>query len=100
MPLFEEAVKNYELGGAVEFENGNWEMLKHFVKQNDFVAIVSELCLDKNDDDLVVKNLANFFPKMSYSILHKKGELLKPLVTSFIAAIDKVAKDFAINKLS
>jgi LysR family cys regulon transcriptional activator len=99
LPLFEEAVKNYELGGAVEFENGNWEMLKHFVKKNDFVAIVSELCLDKGDDDLIVKNLADFFPKMSYSILHKKGELLKPIVDNFIEAINVVAKEFIANKL-
>lgn len=92
LPLFEEAVKNHGLCGSVEFENGNWEMLKHFVKKNDFVAIVSTLCLDKNDDDLVIKNLANFFPKMSYSIMHRNGEILKPIVREFIGAINEVAK--------
>jgi len=28
LPLFEEAVKTYNIVGSVEFENGNWEMLK------------------------------------------------------------------------
>ena len=68
----------------------NWEMLKHFVKNNNFVAIVSELSLDKNDSDLVVKNLSKFFPKMSYSILYRKGDLLKPVVEDFIAALKTV----------
>jgi hypothetical protein len=54
--------------------------------------------LDKNDSDLIAKNLANFFPKMSYSTIHRKGESLKPLVNDFIVAINKVSKDFLINK--
>jgi LysR family cys regulon transcriptional activator len=94
LPLFEEAVKSHGLSGSIEFENGNWEMLKHFVKKNNFVAIVSAICLDKNDDDLVIKNLAKFFPKMSYSIMHKNGELLKPIVKNFIAAINEAAKEY------
>jgi DNA-binding transcriptional LysR family regulator len=59
LPLFEEAVKKYELLSSVEFENGNWEMLKHFVKENDFVAVVSTVCLDKNDTDLVTNCMVN-----------------------------------------
>lgn len=98
LPLFEEAVKNYHLSGSVEFENGNWEMLKHFVKENDFVAIVSTLCLDKGDEDLVIKNLEPFFPKMGYSLMHRKGELLKPIVKNFIAAMKEIAEKCNYSK--
>lgn len=94
LPLFEEAVRSHGLSGSVEFENGNWEILKHFVKKNNFVAIVSTVCLDKNDDDLAIKNLAKFFPKMGYSIMHKNGELLKPIVKNFISAINEVDKEY------
>lgn len=94
LPLFEEAVKKHELLSSVEFENGNWEMLKHFVKENDFVAVVSTVCLDKNDTDLVTKNLSQFFPKMSYSIMYKNGNLLRPTVKNFIDAINEVATSY------
>jgi DNA-binding transcriptional LysR family regulator len=92
LPLFEEAVRTHGLLGSVEFENGNWEMLKNFVKENNFVAIVSAICLDKNDNDLVKKNLAKFFPKMSYSIATKSGITLKPIVQKLFDTIIEVAK--------
>jgi len=84
LPLFEEAVRTYDIKGSVEFENGNWEMLKNFVKENNFIAIVSEICLDKKDSDLVVKNLAKFFPKMSYSVALKNGQSVKPNVQNLL----------------
>jgi DNA-binding transcriptional LysR family regulator len=96
LPLFEEAVKAHEIKGSIEFENGNWEMLKHFVKENNFVAIVSTMCLSKSDSDLVVKNLAKFFPKMGYEVATKNGKLINPLLQNLLDAIDKVvSKDFS-----
>lgn len=92
LPLFEEIIKKYNLKGSVEFENGNWEMLKHFVKENDFLALVSTICLDNNDKDLVMKNLSKFFPKMNYSIMHKNGVILKETAQEFIKAIDNFAR--------
>ncbi len=92
LPLFEEAVRTHGISGSVEFENGNWEMLKHFVKENNFVAIVSTMCLNKNDEDLVVKNLAKFFPKMSYNVAVKNGQPLKPIVQSLLDAINETAR--------
>ncbi len=92
LPLFEEAVKAYEIKGSVEFENGNWEMLKSFVKENNFAAVVSTICLNKFDQDLVVKNLAKFFPKMSYQLAVKSGEILLPQkIQKFIDQIKSTA---------
>lgn len=87
LPLFEEALKNYGIKGSIEFENGNWEMLKYFVKQDNLAAVVSSICIDNNDDDLVIKNLANFFPKMSYSICLKNGALKKKIIETFYKVI-------------
>lgn len=92
LPLFEEAIKKYNLRGSIEFENGNWEMLKHFVKDNDFVAVVSTICLDENDKNLVTKNLSKFFPKMNYSIIHKNGVILRSSVKDFITAINQFSE--------
>jgi len=95
LPLFEEAVRTHKIKGSVEFENGNWEMLKHFVKENNFVAIVSSMCLNKNDADLVVKNLSKFFPKMSYSISVKSGEISKPIVKDLFDAMSATARELS-----
>lgn len=93
LPLFEEAVRTHKIKGSVEFENGNWEMLKHFVKENNFVAVVSSMCLSKDDSGLVIKNLAKFFPKMSYSISVRSGEILKPIVRDSFDVMSEVVRE-------
>ncbi len=93
LPLFEEAIRTHGIKGSVEFENGNWEILKHFVKKNNFAAIVSTICLDKNDSDLVVKNLSKLFPKMNYSASIKSGPILKPIVQNLLDVFVEVARN-------
>ncbi|MDX2082518.1 MAG: LysR family transcriptional regulator [Rickettsiales bacterium] len=100
LPLFEEAVKTYGIKGSVEFENGNWEILKHFVKENSFVAIVSGICLDKNDNNLIIKNLSQFFPTMSYSVAYKNGKILAPIVQNFLEAILEEPRRKKVQKIS
>ena len=93
LPLFEEAAKTHGIKGSIEFENGNWEMLKYFVKSDNFAAVVSTICLDKSDSDLVVKNLLSFFPRMDYSMMRKNGYLLQPIVRDFIEITKKVTSN-------
>lgn len=92
LPLFEEAVKTHRIKGSIEFENGNWEILKHFIRANNLAAVVSTICIDKKDSDLAIRNLSKFFPKMSYSIAHKKGQILKPFVEDFIKTVCETVK--------
>jgi DNA-binding transcriptional LysR family regulator len=89
LPLFEEVVKSHDLKGSLEFENGNWEMLKHLVEHNNFIAVVSEICLDKKDN-LIVKNLSKFFPTMNYSLMHKKGHIFSKVEKDFIEIIKNI----------
>lgn len=93
LPMFENAVKTYNLCGSIEFENGNWEILKHFVKQNDFIAVVTSICLDKNDNDLAVKNLSQFFPRITYSVATKKGKALSSVTKDLIKIISEAYKN-------
>ncbi len=83
LPLFEEVFKTYELKSSVDFENGNWEMLKSLIKQNNFVAILSTICVN-SDEDLVSIDLCDFFPKMCYQIATKnkiiKSEIIEKLI--------------------
>lgn len=87
LPLFEEVSKVYEVAGSVSFENGNWEMLKSFVKKNDFAAVVSRVCIGENDKDLVIKDLSKFFPQMTYSVAVRSGRFIAPVTQKFINAI-------------
>lgn len=95
LPLFEEVFNSYKLGGTVEFENGNWDMLKKLVKKNDFAAVVSEVCLDDNDKDLSIKNLSKFFPKMTYAIVHKRGITMSEVVKDFVNIAANVSSSSA-----
>ena len=64
-------------------------MLKHFVREGDFAAIVSSICINKNDIDLKVKNLSKFFPKMNYSIAKKSVKALSPVAQTIFGLMIK-----------
>ncbi len=88
LPLFEEVVQTYHWKGNIDFENGDWEMLKHFVRENIGIAMVSELCIDKADKTIVARSMHRFFPKMTYSISVKRDRHLPDIVKDFIAELD------------
>lgn len=90
LPFFEEAINSYNIKGSVEFENGNWEMLINLVKKNDFVAVVSDLCVGDNvRNSLVVKDLSRFFPAMKYSIAYTGNYQVRANVRNLIDSIKK-----------
>ena len=65
--------------------------LKHCgVKENDFVAVVSTLCIDKNDKDLIVKDLSNLFPQMNYFLALKNKKITTALVKDFVQNIREI----------
>lgn len=87
LPIFEESIKSFNIKSSVEFENGNWEILKRFVKDNNFIAVVSEICISK-DDQLVTKDLSKLFPKMKYSIMQKSGAIPTEKTKKLIESIN------------
>ena len=84
LPLFEEVIRNYKLGSNIKLECGDWEILKKLVKADIGVAIISNICLDDSDNDLVGIKLPKYFPKMSYGYCVKRGKILSPHVRDFI----------------
>jgi len=90
LDLFEETVKKYKIGSNIIFENGQWEMLRYFVKNKIGLALVSTMCKDYVEDkDIIGKNLKHHFPTMDYGIITKKGTYIKPYAKNFIELIDK-----------
>lgn len=88
LPLFEEAYKTYGWGSNIQLESGHWEMLKHFVRAGLGIAMVSTICIDERDDDLVGRSMLNYFPEMTYGIMTRKGAFMSDPVKEFITHMD------------
>lgn len=95
LPLFEEVFEEFGFKTNIEFENGNWEMVKQFVKTGIGLGFVSELYLTKDDKDLICKDLSKYFPVMEYKIITKNGKRLDFLAENFINIL--LEKDQNIN---
>jgi DNA-binding transcriptional LysR family regulator len=88
LPIFEEVVKQYGWHSNIEFEQGNWEILKHFVRAKLGLAVVSTICVDKKDSTLIAKSLGQFFPQMSYGVMIKDGRHIHQPLRNFIDIVD------------
>lgn len=85
VPNFDEVAKCHGLETKIEFEMANYEILKKFVKAGVGIAIVSSICLeDESDQELVGRDLSDYFPSLTYGIMIKKGKILHPLLQEFI----------------
>lgn len=93
LPHFEQVMKIYKLGSKITFENGDWEILKSLVTAKAGLAIISDICLTKKDNDLVGLSLAEYFPKMSYGFTIKKGMRQRKAVLDFIEIIKNTHND-------
>lgn len=97
LPAFEEVIKSYNIKTNINFEMSDWEILKKFVKANIGVAIISNIILEgskEGEDNLGQVNLSTYFPKMKYSIIFKKGKIMKPLTKNFM---EYIVKNTSIN---
>ncbi len=95
VPNFDEVAKCHGLETKIEFEMANYEILKKFVKAGVGIAIVSSICLeDEGDQDLVGRNLSDYFPSLTYGIMIKKGKIAHPLLQEFmdILQVSKLLK--------
>lgn len=85
VPNFDEVAKCHGLETKIEFEMANYEILKKFVKAGVGVSIVSSICLeDESDQELVGRNLSDYFPSLTYGIMIKKGKIANPLLQKFM----------------
>jgi DNA-binding transcriptional LysR family regulator len=85
IPNFDEVAKHYGLKTKIEFEMANYEILKKFIREDVGIAIVSSICLEGEDSkEFVGKSLADYFPKILYGILMKKGKDPYGLLKEFV----------------
>lgn len=85
IPNFDEITKAHDLKTKIDFEMANYENLKNFVKNGVGIAILSNICLEgEQQKELVSKDLSNYFPLINYGIFTKKGREFCGAVADFI----------------
>ena len=84
---FENNFEKYNFKTNIEFENANWDIIKHFVKSDIGLGFVSTICIDPGDKEVTYRKLNKFFPQMEYSIASKKGKIHSDLSKKLIEFI-------------
>jgi len=69
---FEQVVKHYKLQTSITFENADWEILKQFVRNEIGIALISDICIQANEPDLVAIPVSQYFGEMVYYLYTKK----------------------------
>ncbi len=97
---FENNFEKYNFKTNIEFENANWDIIKHFVKSDIGLGFVSTICIDPGDKEVTYRKLNKFFPQMEYSIASKKGKIHSDLSKKLIEFIlSDVRKSSLLNNL-
>lgn len=85
IPHFDEIAKTYNLQTKIEFEMANYEILKKFVKAGIGIAIMSNICLEGEEEkDLQARMLIDYFPEIKYGIWFKKGHKFCGIIECFV----------------
>jgi DNA-binding transcriptional LysR family regulator len=84
LPLFEKVFEELKFKTNINFENGNCDMINSLVKAEVGLGLISELCVDKSDKDLVYKKINKYFPVTEYRLIMKNGKKPSILVESFM----------------
>jgi LysR family cys regulon transcriptional activator len=85
IPNFDEVAKHYGLKTKIEFEMANYEILKKFIREDVGIAILSSICLEGEEiKEFKSKDLDDYFSKVIYGILVKKGKAAHGLLKDFI----------------
>lgn len=86
--LIRETIDTYGWSSNIELTNGNGEIIKHLLKENLGITLLSRICLREDDTTLVAKSMRKFFPDVDYCIMTKKGRNIIPAVRDFIEVLD------------
>jgi DNA-binding transcriptional LysR family regulator len=76
----------------VALEAGGWEVIKKYVELGMGISIVTDVCLNA-EDNLVCVPLERFFPKRSYGIVLRRGKFLSPQAKRFLDVVDNAFAD-------
>lgn len=84
LPNFEQVIKRYGLKSSITFENADWEILKQFVRAKIGVALISDICIQGHDPDLVVIPMTRYFGEMIYSVYTRRVVKIRDIIDNFI----------------
>jgi DNA-binding transcriptional LysR family regulator len=78
--------QQHNLTYEVKMEAGGWEVIKKYVALGLGISIVTSICLT-DADQLAKISLGKYFPKRTYGVVLRKGQVLSPQAARFIALI-------------
>lgn len=93
LPYFAKTVKAHNLCPKIEFVNGDWELVRNFVKLNLGVHLYSKLYSifeSFQDKDLALKDVNHLFPSIKVYVVTKAGKFLNDDTRLLINIIRKV----------
>ena len=71
----------------VRLEVGGWEVIKKYVALGLGVSIVMSICIT-GDEELEVIPVGKYFPKRTYGVVQRKGNVLSPQAKRFLETMD------------
>ena len=87
---FVKTCDTYNVEGNIEFCNGDWEMIRNYIRLNLGIHLYSSIYdkyNDLKDDELIMKNVKHLFPKINLNITTKKGVIFNEHINNFIEII-------------
>ncbi len=75
--------KQHDIQHRVAIEAGGWEVIKKCVKMGLGISIVTDICL-QDEDDLVCIPMTEYFPKRTYGIVVRRGKFIPAQAKRFI----------------
>ena len=83
--LIDRVFQKHKLPFRVTMEVGGWEVIKRYVARGMGISIVTSICLtDLDRDQLITRDVGEWFPKRTYGVVLRKGAYLTPQSRRFI----------------
>jgi len=83
--LIDRVFQKHGLPFRVTMEVGGWEVIKRYVARGLGISIVTSICLtDADRDQLITRDVSQWFPKRTYGVVMRKGAYLTPQARRFI----------------
>jgi len=83
--LIDRVFQKHRLPFRVTMEVGGWEVIKRYVARGLGISIVTSICLTEADrDQLITRDVSEWFPKRTYGVVLRKGAYLTPQARRFI----------------
>jgi len=81
--MVEMVFSQHNVNYSVVMEARGWQVIKKYVERDIGIAVVPRICLTQHDD-LATIPLARYFPKCSYGLVMRRGQLLSPAARRFV----------------